>query len=43
VFVGIVRQGLWSHITQVQEERARVPLVRFREVDHGRVRGLRAA
>src|SRR5262249_30501739 len=38
VFVGIVRRGLWSHITQAQEERARVALARFREVDPGRFR-----
>ncbi len=31
VFVGIVRQGLWSHVTQEQEERARQALARFRE------------
>lgn len=32
VFVGIVRRGLWHHITQAQEERARRALSRFREV-----------
>ena len=31
VFVGVVRRGLWHHITQAQEERARRALSRFRE------------
>jgi hypothetical protein len=31
VFVGIVRRGLWSHITCVEEERARSALARYRE------------
>jgi hypothetical protein len=43
VFVAIVRRGLWSHITQAQEERARVALARFREVDPGRFRARCAA
>jgi hypothetical protein len=38
VFVGIVRRGLWSHVTQAQEERARVALARFREADPGHFR-----
>jgi len=33
VFVGIVRRGLWSHITCAEEERARAALVRYREHD----------
>jgi hypothetical protein len=33
VFVSLVRRGLWHHITQAQEERARRALSRFREVD----------
>lgn len=43
IFVGIVRRRLWSHITQVQEERARQALAQFREVDPGRFRERRAA
>src|SRR5687767_7843359 len=31
VFVGIVRRGLWSHITCEEEERARTALMRYRE------------
>lgn len=31
VFVGIVRRGLWSHITCAEEERARAALARYRE------------
>jgi hypothetical protein len=31
VFVAIVRKGLWHHITQEQEERARTALHRYRE------------
>ena len=38
VFVVIVRRGLWHHITQAQEDRARIALVRFRAEDPGRFR-----
>jgi len=38
VFVAIVRRGLWHHITQAQEDRARIALVRFRADDPGRFR-----
>lgn len=38
LFVAIVRQGLWSHITQAQEEQARRALARFREKDPDRFR-----
>ena len=38
VFVGIVRRGLWKHITQEQEERARRALARYRETDPRRFR-----
>lgn len=31
VFMGIVRRGLWAHITCDEEERARVALSRHRE------------
>lgn len=31
VFVGIVRRGLWAHITCEEEERARAALARYRE------------
>ena len=31
LFVNLVRQSLGQHITQAQEERARLALVRFRE------------
>ena len=30
VFVGIVKRGLWSHITEADEERARRAIVRYR-------------
>jgi hypothetical protein len=33
VFVGIVRRGLWAHVTQEQEDRARQALARYRELD----------
>jgi hypothetical protein len=32
IFMGIVRRGLWHHVTQQQEERARRALARYREV-----------
>lgn len=32
VFVGIVRRGLWSHITQAQEDQARRALTRARDI-----------
>jgi hypothetical protein len=32
IFMGIVRRGLWHHITQKQEDRARRALARYREV-----------
>lgn len=38
LLVALVRKGLWHHITQAQEERARQALVRFREQDPGRFR-----
>lgn len=38
LLVTVVRKGLWHHITQAQEERARQALVRFREQDPGRFR-----
>ena len=38
LFVAIVRQGLWSHITQAQEEQARRALARFREDNPDRFR-----
>lgn len=38
LLVAVVRKGLWHHITQAQEERARQALVRFREQDPGRFR-----
>lgn len=38
LFVTLVRKGLWHHITQAQEERARQALVKFRERDPGRFR-----
>lgn len=31
VFVGIVKRGLWSHITDADEERARRAIVRYRD------------
>lgn len=33
VFMGIVRKGLWHHITQADEDRARTGLNRYREQD----------
>ncbi len=36
IFVGIVRRGLWHHITQEQEDRAAQALKRFREKRTGR-------
>ena len=38
LFVALVRQGLWSHITQGQEEKARCALARFREANPDRFR-----
>lgn len=38
VFVAIVRKGLWHHITQAQEDRARCALLRFRNEDFERFR-----
>ena len=38
LFVAIVRQGLWSHITQAQEEQARRALARFRQDNPNRFR-----
>lgn len=38
LLVAVVRKGLWHHITQAQEERARQTLARFRERDPGRFR-----
>lgn len=42
VFVAIVRKGLWNHINQAQEDRARSALLRFRMVDPNRFRILEA-
>jgi hypothetical protein len=42
VFVTLVRKGLWNHINQAQEDRARSALVRFRMVDPDRFRILEA-
>lgn len=38
IFVALVRQRLWSHITQAQEDRARMALARIRETDPLRFR-----
>jgi hypothetical protein len=38
LFVAIVRRGLWQHITQSQEERARRALVHYREHNPDRFR-----
>ena len=38
LFVAILRQGLWLHITQAQEEQARRALARFREDNPARFR-----
>lgn len=35
VFVAIVRKGLWHHVSNEQEERARAAMARYREVDPG--------
>jgi hypothetical protein len=43
VFVGIIRKGLWHHITQADEDTARRALVRFRERAPERFRFSRAA
>jgi Mn-dependent DtxR family transcriptional regulator len=42
VFVTLVRKGLWNHINQAQEDRARAALVRFRMVNPNRFRILEA-
>lgn len=39
-FVAMIRNGLWSHITQAQEDRGRAALVRFREDNPDRFRVL---
>ena len=31
VFLGIIKRGLWSHITQAEEDRARLVIARRRE------------
>ncbi len=36
IFAGIVRRGLWSHLTQAQEDRARRALAHYRELDPNR-------
>ncbi len=33
IFVGIVRKGLWHHVTNEQEDRARAAMTRYREGD----------
>ena len=40
IFVGIIRRGLWQHITQAEEDEARRALARYREGDQGRFRVL---